>query len=69
MFAEHDAETLQRVWQSLFKRYKQVLRARGSNDFEVKRTETAQGQKRGRGQGMATMVKISRGVFNAALDW
>lgn len=35
LFTEYDQETLERVWQHLFKRYNQVLGALGWNDFEV----------------------------------
>ena len=35
---EHDGDTLERVWQSLFKVYKQTLRQMGDNDFSVEHT-------------------------------
>lgn len=34
-FDEYDNESLERVWQSLFKRYNQVVKALVGNDFEV----------------------------------
>ena len=37
LFAEYNAETLERVWRSLFRRYNQVLRGFGGNDFQVER--------------------------------
>ena len=35
---EYDGDTLERVWQSLFKVYKQTLRQMGDNDFSVEHT-------------------------------
>lgn len=32
---QYDTDTVERVWQSLDKRYNQVLKARGENDLEV----------------------------------
>lgn len=41
IFAEYDSEVLERVWQSIFKIYSQVLRIRSGNEFEVKHIVTA----------------------------
>lgn len=57
MFAEYDNETLVRVWQSLYEMYNRALRARGGNDFKVKRTGIAQRPKR---EELATAIKIDR---------
>lgn len=35
LLGKHDSETLERVWQSLLKKYKQVLAGLGGIDFEV----------------------------------
>ena len=35
---EYDGDTLERVWQSLFKVYKQTLRQMGDNDFSEEHT-------------------------------
>ena len=37
-YEEHDGETSERVWQSLFKVYNQTLRKMGDNGFEVEHT-------------------------------
>ena len=39
-FGAYDSKTPERVWQSLFKRYNQVLEGLGGNDFEVEYTKT-----------------------------
>ena len=64
MFVEYDTKTLERVYQSRFKRYYQVHRVRGGNDFEVEHMGIAQRQKRGE---LVMVVKIDREAFNAAL--
>lgn len=59
-FAEYDNETLWKVWQSLFERYNQVLKAWGGNDFlRSSARQLPNGRRRG----------SWRQVFNAALDW
>ena len=37
-YEEYDGDTLERVWQSLFKVYNQTLRKLGDNDFSVEHT-------------------------------
>lgn len=50
MFCEHDSETLGSVWQSPFKRYSQMPRKLGRDDFEVKNTGTRKTQREYFGQ-------------------
>lgn len=47
MLAKYDSERFERMLQSLFKRYCQVLRVQGGNEFEVEHRGTAKGKKRG----------------------
>ena len=58
MFVEYDTKTLERVYQSRFKRYYQVHRVRGGNDFEVEHMGIAQRQNRSE---LVTVAKIDRG--------
>ena len=66
MFDEYDAQTLERMWQSLFKRYNQVSGALGKNDFEVVHAQTEQKQKTGI---LENEVKIDTEAFDRAADW
>lgn len=50
----------------VFKRYNQMFRERGGNDFEVEHMEIALRQERGK---LATALKLTRGIFNAVLGW
>lgn len=47
IFAEYDSEVLEGVWQSLFERCNQVLRARDGSDFEVEHTGLPNDGRRG----------------------
>lgn len=40
MFQAYDTDTLEKVWQSLLKRYDQVLRMPGGKYFEVEHIRT-----------------------------
>lgn len=55
LFDEYDEETLERVWKSLFKRkYNQVWRVLGGNDFKVEHTGTDTRQSQGKLQSIST---------------
>lgn len=58
MFAGYESETLKRAWRSLFKRYNQVLRVRGGDDFDVEHTGITRRQKR---SDLAITENIDRG--------
>ena len=46
-YEEYDGDTLERVWQSLFKVYNQTLRKLGDNDFRVEHTGVGKRQRDG----------------------
>ena len=51
-YEEYDGDTLERVWQSLFKVYNQTIRKLGDNDFACgayRGGETAEGRDVGNG--------------------
>lgn len=67
MFGEYDAGTLREdMWQSLFKKYDQVLRTLGGNDFNAEDTRTRKRQREGV---LEQLVAIDRDAFGAALNW
>ena len=66
LFDEKDKKMLERVWQSLFKRYNQVLGALGGRDFKVEHTGTEKRQKKGK---LQSMVDINQEAYQKALDW
>ncbi|CAM9782604.1 unnamed protein product, partial [Discosporangium mesarthrocarpum] len=47
-YAEKKPETLERVWQSLFKVYNAVLRVKGGNNYDLEHTGVESAQKRGK---------------------
>lgn len=60
-----EADTIERLWQSRFKRYNQVLTAKGGNDFEVQYTDT---KKRKPEEGLVKKVPVDREAAAAALE-
>ena len=65
-YEEYDGDTLERVWQSLFKVYNQTLRKLGGNDFCVEYTGVG---KRHRDGTLETVVKYDAEAFSAAWDY
>lgn len=65
MLDSYDSETLERVQQSLFKRYNHALQAFGGNDFGMKHTGIAKKQ---RNETSAKWVAIDRDAYRAVLD-
>lgn len=47
MYDGYDADTLELVWQCLFKRYNQVLKALGADDFSAEHTGARKWQREG----------------------
>ena len=66
LFGAYDSATLERVWQSLFQRYNQVLAGLGRNDFEVEHTKARKRQREGN---LPKSVLVDRDAFKKALDW
>ena len=62
-YEEYDGDTLERVWQSLFKVYNQTLRKLGDNDFRVEHTGVGKRQRDGT---LETVVKYDAEAFSAA---
>lgn len=58
MFAKYGSDMLERVWQSLFKKYYRVVTARRGSKFGVEHIDTAKGRKRGE---LARARKIDEG--------
>lgn len=59
-------KTLERVCQSLFSRYNQVLGVLGANDLEVEHIAVRSSQK---GGDLPVNCKFDQDTFRAALDW
>ena len=59
-------DTLERVWQSLFKVYNQALRQLGDNDFSVEHTEVRVRQMAGT---LERVVKYDAVAFQKAWDF
>ena len=66
LYEEYDGDTLERVWQSLFKVYNQTLRKLGDNDFRVEHTGVKARQRAGT---LERVVKYDAEAFNAAWDY
>ena len=66
LYEEHDGDTLEWVWQSLFKVYNQTLFKLGDNDFRVEHTGVKARQRAGT---LERVVKYDAEVFNAAWDY
>ena len=65
-FFENVFETLERVWQSLFKVYNQTLRNVGDNDFAVEHTRVRKRQREGT---FEKVVKYDKEAFERAYAW
>ena len=65
-YAEYDGDTLERVWQSLFKVYNQTLRKMGDNDFRVEHTGVSARQKAGT---LERVVEYDKKAFAEAWDY
>ena len=65
-YEEYDSATLERVWQRLFKVYKQTLCKMGDNDFSVEHTGVTARQKAGT---LERMVKYDQEAFTKAWDY
>ena len=65
-YEEFDGETLERVWQSLFKVYNQTLRKKGDNDFSVEHTEVSKRQRDGT---LERVVKYDKEALDKAWEW
>ena len=66
MYDDYDAETLERIWQSLFKIYNQVFRTLGRNDFDVEHSQTEKKQQEGK---LHKVVSVDREAYERALAW
>ncbi|CAM9362117.1 unnamed protein product, partial [Laminaria digitata] len=65
-YEEYDGDTLERVWQSLFKVYNQTLRKLGDNDFSVEHTGVRARQRAGT---LERVVKYDSEAFTKAWDF
>ena len=65
-YEEYDGDTLERVWQSLFKVYNQTLRTLGDNDFSVEHSGVRVRQRAGT---LERVVKYDVDAFKAAWDF
>ena len=65
-YEEYDGDTLERVWQSLFKVYNQTLRKLGDNDFSVEHTGVRKRQREGT---LERVVKYDVEAFKTAWDY
>ena len=65
-YEEYDGDTLERVWQSLFKVYNQTLSKLGDNDFSVEHTEVRKRQMEGT---LKRVVKYDVEAFKTAWDY
>ena len=65
-YEEYDGDTLERVWQSLFKVYNQTLRKLGDNDFSVDHTGVGKRQREGT---LERVVKYDVDAFKTAWDY
>ena len=65
-YEEYDGDTLERVWQSLFKVYNQTLSKLGDNDFTVEHTEVRKRQMEGT---LKRVVKYDVEAFKTAWDY
>ncbi|CAN0505402.1 unnamed protein product, partial [Laminaria digitata] len=65
-YEEYDGDTLERVWQSLFKVYNQTLLAMGDNDFAVEHTGVRKRQREGT---LEKVVKYDKEAFEKAYAW
>ncbi|CAM9188403.1 unnamed protein product, partial [Laminaria digitata] len=66
LYEEYGGDTLERVWQSLFKVYNQTLRKLGDNDFRVEHTGVSARQRAGT---LERVVKYDATAFSAAWDY
>lgn len=67
MFAACDAGTLETVWQSLFKRYNQVLQSVWGERFLSAANQD--GEKAEGGTTGEELVEMYGDVYNAAVEW
>lgn len=63
---EYDVETLERIWQRFLKKYNEVLRGLGGNDFEEKHTGS---RKRQQEDTLLMLVPVDQGAPKTALNW
>ena len=63
---EYDGDTLERVWQSLFKVYNQTLRKLGNNGFSVEHTGVRARQRAGTLERVVKYDTIYKEVFTKA---
>ena len=62
-YEKYDGDTMERVWQSLFKVYDQTLRLMGDNDFKVEHTGVSRRQRAGT---LERVVKYDQEAFTQA---
>ena len=65
-YEKYDGDTMERVWQSLFKVYDQTLRLMGDNDFKVEHTGVSRRQRAGT---LERVVKYDQEAFTKAWDY
>ena len=63
-YEKYDGDTMERVWQSLFKVYNQTLRLMGDNDLKVEHTGVSRRQRAG-----TRVVKYDQEAFTKAWDY
>lgn len=66
LFNEYNGQTLERVWQILFKIYTQVLRVTGHSEFETELDETEKWPQKGM---LQSTVDIDQEVHQKTLNW
>ena len=65
-YEKYDGDTMERVWQSLFKVYDQTLRLMGDNDFKVEHTGVSSRQRAGT---LESVVKYDQEALTKAWDY
>ena len=65
-YEKYDGDTMERVWQGLFKVYDQTLRLMGDNDFTVEHTGVSRRQRAGT---LERGVKYYQEAFTKAWDY
>ena len=65
-YEKYDGDTMERVWQSLFKVYDQTPRLMGDNDFKVEHTGVSRRQRAGT---LERVVKYDQEAFTKAWDY
>ena len=62
MYWEYDAQTMERVWQSLFSVYNSILQQKGGNQYKLAHTNKAKAQREGT---LGRYVEVDRAALGA----